>query len=242
MVRSAIQLYTLRNVDQPFAEVLGRVADAGFDGVEFAYRVPEESPAEVVQTLDRTGLDVAGAHVSIDDLENEFEKTVAFYDALGCDHLVVPSLSAESFESRDAIAEAADDLAALEAALAEHGFDLHYHNHDHEYVDLGDETGFDAFVEATDVGIELDLGLALVGGDDPVERLESLDGRSMLAHLKDVDAGTGESVPVGEGDLPLEECAAAFRENGGEWLIYEYEGEDPLETLDEAAKAVDELR
>ena len=31
-----IQLYTLRNVDQPFTDVLERVAAVGFDGVEFA--------------------------------------------------------------------------------------------------------------------------------------------------------------------------------------------------------------
>ena len=257
MTRAAIQLYTLRNVDRPFTEVLERVADAGFDGVEFAYRVTDADPDEVVDTLDETGLDVAGAHVGIEGFEDDFDETVAFYDDLGVENVVVPWLDAEHFESREAVAAAADRLAALDERLADRGMALHYHNHDHEFVPLdgegdaveGDavegsddgETGFDAFVDATEFGIELDLGLALYAGDDVVARLRSLGDRSDLVHLKDFDAEAGESVPVGEGDLDLEGIASAVAENDSDWLVYEYEGEDPLASLDTAAERTRDL-
>jgi len=244
MTRAAIQLYTLRNVDQPFTDVLERVADAGFDGVEFAYRVTEADPDDVVATLDETGLEPAGAHVGIDGLEDDFDETVALYDRLGVENVVVPWLDAEHFESREAVATAADRLAELNAKLADHGMDLHYHNHDHEYTDLGNENGengFDAFVDATDCGIELDLGLGLHAGDDVVARLRSLGARSELVHLKDFDTAAGESVPVGEGDLDLDGIAAAVDENDSDWLIYEYEGADPLASLDTAAERTQDL-
>ena len=61
MVRTGTQLYTLRNVEKPFMDVLETVADAGFEGVEFAYRVPDEDPEEVRATLDEAGVAVAGA-------------------------------------------------------------------------------------------------------------------------------------------------------------------------------------
>jgi len=254
MTRAAVQLYTLRNVDQPFTDVLERVADAGFDGVEFAYRVTEADPDEVVATLEQTGLDAAGAHVGADSLEGDFEETVAFYERLGVENVVVPWLDAEQFQSREAVAATAERLGTLDDRLADRGMTLHYHNHDHEYVpldagdgdsegDAGDagETGFDAFVAATDCGVELDLGLALHAGDDVVARLRSLGDRSDLVHLKDFDTAAVESVPVGEGDLDLDGIAAAVAENDSDWLVYEYEGADPLASLDAAAERTSEL-
>ena len=253
MTRSAIQLYTLRDVDRPLPELLELVADAGFDGVEFAYRVTEADTDAVVEALEETGLAAAGAHVGIDELEVDFEETVDFYDWLGVDDIVIPSLPQEDFESREAVEATADRLSDLADRLADRGKTLHYHNHDHEFVDLNGETpvaaepsrgdavgdadlGFDAFVDATDIGIQLDLGLALYAGDDVVARLRSLGERSRLVHLKDYDVEAGESVPVGEGDLDLDRIAAAVDENDSDWLIYEYEGEDPLATLERAAE------
>ena len=236
MTDTAIQLSTLRNVDRPFTEVLELVSDAGFDGVEFAYRVPDEDPDEVAATLEESGLDVAGAHVGIGGLEDDFEDTVAFYDELGVEHVVVPWLDAEHFETRSAIVDAADRLADIAGRLAERGMTLHYHNHDHEYTDLNGITGFDAFLDATDFGIELDLGLALAAGDDPAARLRSLGDRSRLVHLKDYDVDAGHSVPVGEGDLALDAVAEAVDRNDSDWLVYEYEGADPLDTLERAAE------
>jgi sugar phosphate isomerase/epimerase len=241
MVRPAIQLYTLRNVDRPLSELLEAVADAGFEGVEFAYQVTETDPDAVVETLESTGLDVAGAHVSIEALEENHAETVEFYDRIGVENVVVPFLDVENFQSREAVADAADRLAAIGEALVTHDKRLHYHNHDHEYVDLGGETAFDAFVETTDCGIELDLGLAMCAGDDPVERLHALGSRSELVHLKDYDVDAEETRVVGEGNLDLDGIAAALEANGSDWLIYEYEGADPLETLERAADRTSEL-
>ena len=241
MARPAIQLYTLRDVDRPFTEILELVADAGFEGVEFAYRVTEEDPDDVVEALTETELEVAGAHVGVDALEDNFAETVTLYEKLTADNVVVPSLDAEHFESREAVDEAVERMEFLDAELDEYGIEFHYHNHEHEYVDLNGETGWDAFLDATEFGIELDLGLALYGGDDPVARLRQLGERSNLVHLKDFDVEAGESVPVGEGDLDLDGVADAVRENDSDWLIYEYEGEEPLETLEEAADTVSEL-
>jgi sugar phosphate isomerase/epimerase len=241
MVRSAIQLYTLRDVDRQFTEILELVADAGFEGVEFAYRVVDEEPETVRETLESTGLAVAGAHVDIDKLEDDVETTVAFYDALAVENVVVPWLDPEHFQSREAVAGAADRLTTLETKLAAQGKRLHYHNHDQEFVDIDGEFAFDHFVEATSCGIELDLGLAMTAGDDVLARLRSLDDRARLVHLTDVDLETGKTVPVGEGDLDLPGISDAVTGNDSDWLIYEYEGEDPLATLGQAADRTNEL-
>jgi sugar phosphate isomerase/epimerase len=237
MPRPAIQLYTLRNVDRPFTDLLELVAEAGFDGVEFAGRVTEADPDAVVETLAETGLDVAGAHVGIEALEDDFEETVAVYDTFGVEHVVVPWLDAEHFASREAVAAAADRLSAVESRLDDRAKTLHYHNHDHEFVDLNGQTGFDAFVEATTCGIELDLGWALSAGEDPAAFLRSLGPRARLVHCKDaaLDADADASAPLGAGDLDLDSIGAAVTDVDPEWLIYEYEGADPLATLERSA-------
>lgn len=241
MVKTAIQLYTLRNIDLPFAELLEAVAAVGFDGVEYAYRVTQEDPEAVSDVLAETGLESAGAHVAIDELENNLEETVQFYDTLGCENLVVPWLDEKFFATKEGIATATERLESIDSELAERDRTLHYHNHAHEYVDCDGRPGFLEFIDTTDIGLELDLGFIEVADDDPVERLRAVGDRCRLAHLKDFDTAAGESVPVGRGDLDIESCASTFSEIGGEWLIYEYEGEDALESLEEVASTMAEL-
>jgi len=154
---------------------------------------------------------------------------------------VVPWLDAEQFATGAAVAGAADRLGDLADRLADRGMTLHYHNHDHEYADLGDRTGFDAFLAGSEFGVELDLGLALAAGDDPVARLRSLGDRAGLVHLKDRDRDAGETVPVGEGDLDLDAVEAAAADVGTDWLVYEYEGPDPMDTLDRSAERTSDL-
>lgn len=227
-----INLYTLRDLDESLPLVLQRVAKAGYGGVEFAG--VESSPSE---TLDETGLAVAGAHVPIDDLENEFETAVETYRELDCEHLVVPYLPESEFESIEAVEKTAGRLDDLDDLLAEEGFDLHYHNHDHEFTDLGETTGFEAFCDRSSVGLELDLGWIVAAGEPPTELLDRYADRVALVHAKDTHEGT--PVELGEGELDLEDCVRAARESSVEWLLYEHDTpEDPLESLECGAKTL----
>ena len=80
MPQSAVQLFVLRDADKPLSAVLEDVASAGFDGVEFAYRLPEADVDAVVETLEQTGLEVAGAHVAIEELTETLRDRVATDD------------------------------------------------------------------------------------------------------------------------------------------------------------------
>lgn len=242
MVRSAIQLYTLRDLDVPFDDLLERVADAGFDGVEFAYRVGDEDPEAVAATLDRLGLDVAGAHVPHDSLADDYAATTAFYGALGCDRIVVPAFDAERFADRDAVADAAADLTALAERLAADGFDCCYHNHEHEFAALDDgERAYEAFVAAAGdaAGFEFDAGLAFHAGADPVSLLGTLAGRVPLLHFTDTVLGDGARVHAdfGTGDLDVPTVADAARDAGADWFVYENGvSDDPAGQLAHAAE------
>jgi len=236
MARTAIQLYTLRDVDSDLEDLLEIVSDAGFDAVEFAGRETNYEPEEVATMLSRTGLEAAGAHVGIETLEEDPGGTIERYEAMGCTDLVVPWLDPEHFESQEAVAAAATKLAAVSEALTGSDCTLHYHNHTQEFNEIEGGNSWDAFVAATEIGIELDVGHVARAGHDPVERLRALGDRAELVHFADVNVEADESVPLGEGDVDLEACAEAAHEVGADWFIYEYEGEEPMATLDTVAQ------
>ncbi|WP_224337697.1 sugar phosphate isomerase/epimerase family protein [Haloprofundus halobius] len=247
-MRTGVNLFTLRDVDEPLPRVLERVADAGYDGVEFLHRLPDADTAAVVDALDRTGLAVPGAHlgpfVSLPELPAELDRTIDLYEAVGCEALAA-SIGEERLESRASIRETAARLEELAARAVERDIQFLYHNHYWEFRPLDGSTPFDILLDSLDerVGVELDAGWVAAGGDDPVERIHSLGDRVEILHVKDVDVARKASVEVGTGDVDLAACVEAARTEEVEWYVYEHdEPDDPLNSLDRGAAFLDRLR
>jgi len=244
MAHTAVQLYSLRDVDRPLPALIERVADAGFDGVEFAYRVYDADPDAVGAALERTGTVAAGAHVPIERLETgaQADETVELFESFGAATLTVPGI-ADDYFTADRIDEAVDRLDPVGADLAARDLALCYHNHAGEFDDLGGRTALEAFFDAADhVRPQVDVGTALLAGIDPAALVRRLGAVPQL-HVKDVDLDAGASVPLGDGAVDVDACVEAFHDVGGEWLIYEYESEEPtpLSTLEDAAERLNAL-
>lgn len=237
-MRSAIQLYTLRELHEPLPELLGRVADTDLAGVEFA-GLDDSSSEAIREALDRTGVTPTGAHVSLDVLEDGLNETVATYESIGCDTLVVPAVDVGYFDSLEAVEDLAARLSDLAVALDERGMRLLYHNHAFEFTDLGETSGYDRLIAATDdlVEFELDVGLATYGGADPVALLQRYADAVPFVHLTDTDVGSSDPIHAdfGSGNVDLAACAKAARNAGVDWVIYEHgTTTDPAAALAEA--------
>ena len=245
MVKTAINLYSVRELDEPLLEVLDRVADAGYDGVQFSGGLGDADPADVVAKLEETGLEPTGAHVGIEELEDDLAGAHDLYaETLGCPSAVVPYLDESHFDSAVTVEETAARIAALaENAASEHEWPVHYHNHVHEFVEVDGTMAFNRFAElAPEVGIELDVGWALVGGEDPVGLIERYADRISMLHMKDMAVETEDFREIGEGDVDMQACADAAREATVEWLIYEHdEPENPTESIETGAAFLDGL-
>lgn len=238
-MRPAIQLYTLRELNESVPELLDRVGKTSFEGVEFA-GLGESDPEEVAAKLDETGLDAAAAHVGIEELEADLEGTVETYQRLDCDTLVVPYLGEAHFGTKEDVADTGRRLVELAARVEDHGSTLAYHNHDHEFVDLGQWSAFEILAQETDLQFELDLGWAAAAGHDPTDLLSRLTGRVPLVHLK--DTADSESVELGEGILDLDACVQASRKSGADWLVYEHDvPHDPVFSLEHGSETLAEL-
>ncbi|WP_227379377.1 sugar phosphate isomerase/epimerase family protein [Haladaptatus halobius] len=248
MARTAINVYSVRELEESVPKVLNRVAEAGYDGVQFSGRhTPlEGDPEKIAAVLKETGLDVTPAHVNMNDLQDHRKKMLSTYEMVGVEDVAVPYLPATNFESVAAVEETATYLADLSDELNKTGWGLHYHNHEHEFVDLGNGlTGFEALIDKTNIGIELDVGWALYAGHDPIELIEEYGDRMELIHMKDVDTSAPRDKcfrEIGKGDVDMRGCAKAAREAGAEWLIYEHDDpNDPLASITNGVKYLNTL-
>lgn len=238
MTQTAIQLYTLRTLDESVPELLDRVGETELDGVEFAGRC-DAAPTAIREALERNGLVAAGAHVPLDALDDSLDETLETYGQIGCDTLIVPGVDPEYFASAGGVDDLADRLSDLAATLEVLGARLLYHNHAFEFADIEGTAGYDRLVEATDdlVEFELDVGLATFAGADPVDLLSRHGDRIPLVHMTDTDTGAPEPrhAEFGSGDVELSACARAARHAGVDWLVYEHGGTaDPEASLTEA--------
>lgn len=235
-----IQLYSLRTVDEPLPELIAHVGAMGYQGVEFAYRVSDADPSAVREATDHADLAVAGAHVPADRFD-DLSETLTLYRPLECDRFIVPYLDGTRFESEMAVEGTAAWLGELADSLADRDVALGYHNHDHEFATLDEGMAFDHLVRSTPetVGFQIDVGLAALAGMDPVLLLERHGDRLLSVHLKDYDLAAGQSVDLGDGDVPIADCVAVADDAGVEWLIVEFDSSDePLESADRCLTAV----
>ena len=243
-MRTAVQLYTLRRLEESLPRTLERVADAGFDGVEFA-GLGGASAGDVSDALDRTGLGVAGAHVPFEELSDGPHGAPSVYRSLGADTVVVPYLDPEAFADVASVAETAARLDGLAARMGDAEMRLCYHNHEFEFADVDGRPALARLIESTsEVDFELDVGWALAGSVDPADFLDEYADRIPLVHLKDValdaDAGRGgRPVDLGDGDVDLDACVAAARRADAEWAVFEHD--DPDDEAASLATAADRL-
>lgn len=230
----AVQMYTLRTLQRPTAELLAALAEIGYRGVELA-GVSTMSAADLRSLLDRNGLRAVSAHVSLDMLEADLPNVIRFHKALGNDVLVVPWLP-EVLRGADAASWRAlgERLARLARRCGHAKMKLMYHNHDFEMVIIDGRPAIQWLMEAAgpEVGFEIDLAWVLAGGQDPAAMLRQYAGRVSRVHAKDWSKGQHDIMDVGAGDVNWDDVLAAASEAGVEWLIVEHDRPlDPLASV-----------
>lgn len=245
MPRSAVQLYTLRSLDDSIPELVRRVGETPIQGVEFA-GLDGCTPEDVEVALEDAELDSAGAHVGFDELREDFDATVAPYQHIGCETVVVPAVNETYFVNEESVDELADELTTFAERANEAGMRLCYHNHAFEFTEFDDGTAFERLMSKTSdvVEFEFDVGLATFAGVDPRHYLKRYADRIALVHLTDTVTGDESRLHVnyGTGDVDLRGCVTATKDIDAGWVIYEHGlTNDPEAALAEASGELAEL-
>lgn len=215
-----IQLYTLSDMLATNLDgAVAGVARIGYNTVEIPSYMGR-TPAALRQLLDSHGLKCAAAHIGLNPgtaaapgLRGDLSKLAADMQVLGATHVYAPSMAIptdigitpNANEGYAFIARAAEamgverwkrmaaELNDIGRKLKASGIGFGYHNHNFEFVKVGDQAGFDILVAETDpalVSFELDVGWVAAAGHDPTALFAKYSGRYTAMHVKDVKAST----------------------------------------------------
>lgn len=239
----SVQLWSIQDdVTRDFEETLKKLADMGFQGVEFAgnFGPYAEDPKGLKKFLDELGLKASGAHVGFDKLSPEnLDKTVAFYKAIDCHYLIIP-MDKRAFTSEGA-KQVAAELEAIQAKLEPHGMHTGYHNHREEMLGELGATPWDVIGKNTShaVILQQDVGWTEVAGKDPVDFIKAYPGRTLTTHYKAAapHQGNTEHPIIGQDTTDWKALIKANRHVGGTlWLVVEQEvypeGMTPMQSVE----------
>lgn len=238
----SVQLWSVKTtLKDDFAGTIGKIADMGFEGVEFAgdFGPYQDDPAGLRKFLASKGLTASGAHIKFELFDDEnFDKSVAFFKDLGVELLIV------GWDERawhpEGIHYVVERLNTLSVKLAPHGMKIGFHNHDHEFDEFEGTTYWDFMAVNTnnDVVLQQDVGWTTYAGHDPVEYVKRYPNRTITTHYKvRLPEGTEGKLPIiGQDTIDWMSLLNANIEVGGtKWIVVEQEeypnGMTPLEAV-----------
>lgn len=205
----AVQLYSVRQLigtPELFSKnhkyVLKRLAQMGFTGAEAASyddgKFSGLDPADFKSALQEAGLDLVSSHTTrplssaelasgnFDDALDWWDTCIKAHKAAGIPRLVMSY--SQKMNSESELKVMADYLDAIGQMCNDAGIRFGYHNHSHEFENIGDTTMMDYFISNTspdNVFYEMDVYWAVVGGVSPVEYMQKYPGRFEMLHIKD---------------------------------------------------------
>jgi len=227
-----LQLYTVRDViNNDFEGVIKRVAEIGYTGVEATY-----SPDKVdimAEMFTKYSLKAVGAHIGMNEIENNFATVKNFADKLGFKEIFIPWIAdIDTTEKAIATAKKMEECAKK---LKSEGYVLGFHNHTVEYLPkLDGKTAIDIFLEeAPTLKHEIDVGWAFAAGADVVKYIKKIGDRLSIVHIKDVD-DSKTPTEIGSGNVNMKEILDAASSIGIKWGIVEQDScinYPPLESI-----------
>jgi sugar phosphate isomerase/epimerase len=221
----AVQMYTLREEsEKDFVGTLKKVAELGFDGVEFA-GYGGLTAMEVKTLLDDLGLQAAASHVPLEQLENNLSQVIEDMKILDSKYIVCPYLMPDRRSEQDYRALISLLNRAGEICQRE-GITLCYHNHDFELERLSDgRMALEAIFNDTSkdqLKAEFDIYWLTKAGEKPVEWINRYKNRTPLIHLKDMTTDEEQFfAELGTGGVNLEAILNAGEEAGVKWWVVE---------------------
>jgi sugar phosphate isomerase/epimerase len=235
-------------MEKDYEETLGLIADLGYAEVEFGstYGV---SKFDFKNALKSYGLKPVAGGASISELQKKLDQYID--DALFFERLYVicywPWLDGGLDKTLDDFKVAADRLNKIGEQVRKEGLRFAFHNHDKEFVDVGDgKLGYDIILEATDpsvVDMEIDLYWVKKGNADPLEYFDKYPGRFKICHVKDMDKTPDRSFEiVGKGIIDFQQIFEESDKAGLQHFIVEQDNApDPVATVTESINYLKQL-
>lgn len=245
-----VQLYSVRDqMEKDLPATLRAVKEIGYDYVEFAGYFGR-SAEELRALLDEIGLTCISVHQGLDFYEQGGQSAVDYIKTLGARFSAIPWYEVSKLPGSPAWEETRALFVRNGELLKKNGVQMLYHNHDFEFVKIGEKYRHDIMMEEISHDLmlpEFDTCWVRYAGEDPCRYLAKYTGEVEVVHLKDftckrladgpayalIDA-TGKPIesekkednefrfrPLGQGMQDFPAILAAAEKAGTEYVIVE---------------------
>ncbi|MBQ5590437.1 MAG: TIM barrel protein [Clostridia bacterium] len=228
MKKYAIQLYSVRRaLEEDFDATLTKIAEMGYDGVEFCGSYGGYDGKELSKFLNHLGLDAVSAHLSYEQCMDNLDYHLDILKECGCDLIVCPWAKGDTLEEVEKYGEGLLQIA--EKCLMK-GFQFAYHNHAFELkTKFEDGNALDKYMEIGDPLLlaELDIGWIGFVGENPEDYIRKYAGRVVALHLREIENVDGKDVDVtfDKGPVDIKSAIQTGEKMGVTHFIVEHETE-----------------
>jgi len=252
MVKIGSPLFILREeCGRDLMMVLEKLADIGFDGVEFLGLFGHD-PLDIKRRLDSCGLFAVGDHVPFFEFVTNTDRVIADRQEIGCSFITISSPPEDGLPGGSNYPASIEAVRKIGEAVNEAGLTLLFHNHAHEVRNvLAGKTILEHIADDIDAGLlslEPDLGWIGIGGGAPEYYLTKYKDRCPVVHFKDyipTDSKEGfEFRPTGYGVL---DNAGLYKMTLGydkkpEWYIMDHDNAYERDIYDDLAMSLEYFR
>jgi len=128
----AAQLFTLRaELEKDFFGTLRKLREMGWHAVQISGLYGND-PADIAKVLQETGLQTAGMHIALAELQNNLDEILRRAELFRTKDLVVPYFPADQHHE-EGYRKLRRDMNEIAAKLAGGGYRISYHNHAFEF-------------------------------------------------------------------------------------------------------------
>ncbi|OQA82752.1 MAG: Inosose dehydratase [Lentisphaerae bacterium ADurb.Bin242] len=222
-MKFGVQLYNFRNELKPdFRGALKKIAELGFDGVEFACNYGGITPDMLAVYLKELGIECAGTMFGVNDLLDPGNIAYEYAKQLNSPAITISAMCDFTKEWENI----AEKCRKIGINAAGHGLIFSYHNHWAEFEKINGVPAMYRILDSTDpatVFVEPDVCWLTRAGINPSDFIEKYADRIRQIHLKDicVPDNPETTVELGQGIVDLQSVCVAASKTNCQWLIYE---------------------
>ena len=277
-MKTAVQQLMIGSVcksQEAASSVLKKIEEAGYDSIELNGFMIRPASLVVRALTNAAGmkigncgnldwqkliadskLSVVAIHEDLGTIKNNLDMVVREAKMFSCNKIVVTGMYKFDYSNLKKVEQLCEQLNYAGVALAKHGVQLLYHNHNAEFLRYYSQNMFGKMVNSTNaeyVNFELDVFWAADAGVDPLDVMNALGNRLKLLHITDRGARLGtkiftpivkqKCVEAGEGNLNLPAFCKKAEEAGVETVILESHKNwiqgDPIKSLQLSSKFFD---
>lgn len=237
-MKIAVQLYSVRDCiksGDDMLEILGKIKDMGYDGVEFAGY--QNLPAETLRArLDEVGLVCVGGHIGLGDFsKSKLADTLKYQKTLGAAQIGVGGAPHRTMLECKHTAKV---LGNANTVFEKEGVRVYYHNHCEEFKPMRNKL-LPIDVLKASCYLQIDTYWSFYAGIDNYKLITENKDRIIFLHVKDgID---GHPKALGEGNCDIPTVIRAAKDSGIEWLIVENDDPEP-NGLDDVARSIKYLK